>query len=97
MKTILLISLFAGSQTLACKMTQLGSELRAYDAINAYIGNTVQEQDSMISGIYHIRDGYAYEIVSKGKCQAKVVKVETGADCDHKVVKLDQKINCRLK
>lgn len=97
MKAVFLLMMLVGQSALACKMTPLGSDLRAYDAIFTFIGQNEKQQDSSISGVYHIKGGYAYEVVSQGKCQARAVKVEVGAACDHKVIGLNDKIKCRLK
>lgn len=97
MKAIFVLMCLVSSQALACKMTRLGSDLRAYDAVMTFIRETEQQQEAMISGVYHVKGGYAYEVVSQEKCQARAVKVEVGADCGHKVVKLNDKISCRLK
>ncbi len=95
MRVFLLVSLLFTSQVFACKMTPLGSTKRSIAAVLDYAANN-ETQESAIRAVYQGETSYVYEVKRQSKCIATAVKVEVGPDCNHTVIKLDDKINCRL-
>lgn len=91
---VLLIAL-SSAQVFACKMTPLGATSRAFKAIVDFaLAN--EDQGSSIRAVYDGERHYVYEMQKQTKCVAVPVKVNVGPDCSHTVVKLDDKISCRL-
>ncbi|WP_409478219.1 hypothetical protein [Pseudobdellovibrio sp. HCB154] len=91
---VLLIAL-SSAQAFACKMTPMGATARAIKAIVDF-ALTNEAPDSSIRAVYDGERNYVYEIQKQTKCVAVPVKVEVGPDCSHTVVKLADKISCRL-
>lgn len=91
-----LLSIFAGAQARACKVTPIGGDLRAYDAVVRFVSSQENYQgDDSLKSIYKIKDGYAYEVIQNKKCSAVALQMDVGSDCKFVAQKLDRKLKCR--